>query len=80
MLYLLLEDTFDTDVENSNVSQVIDSYMATTWRGQRDKLHDHIKEIGGSDDPTRAKTTPPSNIMKEDWEYLCDTWSDKKNT
>ncbi|KAJ0750901.1 hypothetical protein HanLR1_Chr05g0187201 [Helianthus annuus] len=23
-------------------------------------------------------TTPPSNVSKEDWEYLCDMWSETK--
>ncbi|KAI3802513.1 hypothetical protein L1987_30646 [Smallanthus sonchifolius] len=65
---------FDIDVENSNVCKVINSYMARAWRSYRAKLHDRFKEIGGSEDPTKTKTTPSSNITKEDWEYLCSMW------
>ncbi|KAL8209563.1 hypothetical protein R6Q57_006295, partial [Mikania cordata] len=65
---------FDIDVENSNVCKVVDSYMARAWRAHRAKLHAHFKEIGGSKDPTKAKVSPPYNISKEDWEYLCDMW------
>ncbi|KAI7733133.1 hypothetical protein M8C21_002445, partial [Ambrosia artemisiifolia] len=69
---------FDIDVENSNVRKVINNYMARAWMGHRAKLHDHFKEIGGSDDPTRAKTTPPSNIKKEDWDIFVSEIAKKK--
>ncbi|KAL8249935.1 hypothetical protein R6Q59_006803 [Mikania micrantha] len=67
-----LTTLFDIDVENSNVCKVVDSYMARAWRDHRAKLHAHFKEIGGSKEPTKAKASPPYNISKEDWEYLCD--------
>ncbi|KAI7727916.1 hypothetical protein M8C21_013244 [Ambrosia artemisiifolia] len=67
-----LTTLFDIDVENSNVRKVIDSYMSRTWRGHRATLHAYFKEIGGEADPTKAKTTHPSDVKKEDWEYLCD--------
>ncbi|KAL8248782.1 hypothetical protein R6Q59_005650 [Mikania micrantha] len=65
---------FDIDVENSNVCKVVDSYMARAWRAHRANLRARFKEIGGSKDPTKAKASPPYNISKEDWEYLCDMW------
>ncbi|XP_076904199.1 uncharacterized protein LOC143559547 [Bidens hawaiensis] len=52
--------------------------MARAWRGYRAKLHDYFKEIEGLDNPTKAKTTPPSNVSKENWEYLCDMWCETK--
>ncbi|KAL8251243.1 hypothetical protein R6Q59_034936 [Mikania micrantha] len=73
-----LTTLFDIDVENSNICKVIDSYMARAWRGYRAKLHDHFKEIGGSENATKGKTTPPSNVSKEDWKYLCDMWCGTK--
>ncbi|KAL8256179.1 hypothetical protein R6Q59_031246 [Mikania micrantha] len=48
--------------------------MAMAWRAHRAMLRAHLKEIGGSKYPTKAKATPPYNISKEDWEYLCDMW------
>ncbi|KAL8237826.1 hypothetical protein R6Q59_018907 [Mikania micrantha] len=44
------------------------------WRAHRAKLSARFKDIGGSKDPTKAKVSPPYNISKEDWEYLCDMW------
>ena len=52
--------------------------MSRAWRGHRAKLHAYFKEIGGEADPTKAKTTPSSDVKKEDWEYLCDMWIDEK--
>ncbi|KAL8210979.1 hypothetical protein R6Q57_005416 [Mikania cordata] len=52
--------------------------MARAWRAHRAKLHAHFKEIGVSKDPTKAKASPPYNISKEDWEYLCDMWCGAK--
>ncbi|KAJ0494212.1 hypothetical protein HanIR_Chr12g0594831 [Helianthus annuus] len=73
-----LTTLFQIDVENSKVCKVIDSYLAKAWRGYKSKLHEDFKQIGGLEDPTKAKTTPPSNVSKEDWEYLCDMWSETK--
>ena len=73
-----MKTLFDIDVENSNVRKVIDSYMSRAWRGHRATLHAYFKKIGGEADPTKAKITPPSDVKKEDWEYLCDMWSDEK--
>ncbi|CAI9276017.1 unnamed protein product [Lactuca saligna] len=74
-----LTTLFDIDVENENVCKVIDSYMARSWRNFRAELHKYFKEIGGPEDPIKAKTKPPSNIRsKEDWEYLCDMWCEPK--
>ncbi|KAL8242045.1 hypothetical protein R6Q59_012347 [Mikania micrantha] len=73
-LRLKLTTLFDIDEANSNVCKVVDSYMARAWRAHRAKLHAHFKEIAGSKDPTKAKASPPYNISKEDWEYLCDMW------
>ncbi|KAL8226027.1 hypothetical protein R6Q57_018584 [Mikania cordata] len=69
---------FDIDVENSNICKVIDSYMARAWRAHRAKLRAYFKENGGSKDLTKIKASPPYNISKEDWEYLCDMWCDAK--
>ncbi|KAK9051006.1 hypothetical protein SSX86_027631 [Deinandra increscens subsp. villosa] len=77
-LHHKLTTLFDIDVEDPNVCKVIDSYMARTWRGYRATLHNHFKDIQGLADPSKAKTTPPSGISKEDWEYLCEMWSEKK--
>ncbi|KAL8242048.1 hypothetical protein R6Q59_012350 [Mikania micrantha] len=73
-LRLKLTTLFDIDEENSKVCKVADSYMARAWRAHRAKLHAHFKEIARSKDPTKAKASPPYNICKEDWEYLCDMW------
>ncbi|KAF5785277.1 hypothetical protein HanXRQr2_Chr10g0426741 [Helianthus annuus] len=53
-------------------------HKLTAWKGYRGKLHEDFKQIGGLEDPIKAKTTPPSNVSKEDWEYLCDMWSQTK--
>ncbi|KAL8255050.1 hypothetical protein R6Q59_033271 [Mikania micrantha] len=52
--------------------------MARAWRAHRAKLSAHFKENGGSKDLTKIKASPPYNISKEDWEYLCDMWCDAK--
>ncbi|KAL8205543.1 hypothetical protein R6Q57_009094 [Mikania cordata] len=46
--------------------------MARAWRAHRAMLRARFKDIVGSKDPTKAKASPPYNISKEDWEYLCD--------
>ncbi|KAL8252194.1 hypothetical protein R6Q59_035887 [Mikania micrantha] len=73
-----LTTLFDIDMENSNICKVVDSYMARAWRAHRAKLRAHFKENGGSKDLTKIKASPPYNISKEDWEYLCDMWCDAK--
>ena len=74
-----MKTLFDIDVENENVCKVIDSYMARSWRNYRVELHKYFKEIGGPEDPIKAKTKPPLDIRsKEDWEYLCDMWCEPK--
>nr|KAJ0222694.1 hypothetical protein LSAT_V11C200088580 [Lactuca sativa] len=78
-LHHKLTTLFDIDVENENVCKVINSYMARSWRNYQAELHKYFKEIGGPEDPIKAKTKPPSNIRnKEDWEYLCDMWCEPK--
>ncbi|KAK9066743.1 hypothetical protein SSX86_014066 [Deinandra increscens subsp. villosa] len=73
-----LTTLFEFDVEDPNVCKVIDSYMARAWRGYRAELHVYFKEIQGLADLAKAKATPPPGTRKEDWEYLCDMWSETK--
>jgi hypothetical protein len=76
-----LKTLFDIDVENTDVCKVIDAYMSRAWRNYRAKLHDYFKAIEGSKNATNlaeAKAACPDDVGKEDWEYLCDRWSDPK--
>ncbi|KAH6805544.1 hypothetical protein C2S51_030375 [Perilla frutescens var. frutescens] len=66
---------FDIDVEDKKVQKVIDSQMQKSWRSYRHKLCTHFKKIGGEKDPIKAKSTYPDEVSKEDWDYLCDLWS-----
>ncbi|KAH6763409.1 hypothetical protein C2S52_020842 [Perilla frutescens var. hirtella] len=66
---------FDIDVEDKKVQEVIDSQMQKAWRSYRYKLRTHFKKIGGEKDPIKAKSTCPDEVSKEDWDYLCDLWS-----
>lgn len=53
--------------------------MAKAWRGYRSELHDYFKKIGGQEDLNKAKTTRfPDLDSQEDWEYLCNMWSEPK--
>lgn len=65
-------------MEDDDIRKVIDSYMGRAWRFHRAKLHSHFKVIEGSENVTNAKASPPPNIGKEDWEFLCDMWTDPK--
>ncbi|KAH6775985.1 hypothetical protein C2S52_013546 [Perilla frutescens var. hirtella] len=67
---------FDIDVEDKKVQEVIDSQMSKTWRSYRYKLHAHLKSIGGEKDPVKAKSIGHDEVSDEDWDYLCDLWSD----
>lgn len=76
-----LKTLFDIDVENTDVCNVIDSYMSRAWRNYRSTLHGYFKAIEGSKNATNlkeAKEAGPADVCKEDWEYLCDRWSDPK--
>ncbi|KAM6589518.1 hypothetical protein CsatA_012123 [Cannabis sativa] len=72
-----LLNTFDIDIEDEKVQKVIDGQMQRAWRGHKYKLHDHFKKVGGEIDPTKAKNEcPRGEVSQQDWEYLCDRWSE----
>lgn len=52
--------------------------MHEAWKGHKYELHSYFKEIGGEEDPIKAKNECPEEVSKEDWDYLCDLWIDPK--
>ncbi|XP_057771575.1 uncharacterized protein LOC130992830 isoform X3 [Salvia miltiorrhiza] len=66
---------FDIDVEDQNVIHVINRQMQRSWRSYRYTLHKKFKEIGGDEDPIKAKSIGHKGVKKEDWDYLCDLWA-----
>lgn len=53
--------------------------MERTSRDYRSLLHDYFKKIGGPVDPLMENTTSTPNMdIKDDQEYLCDMWCEKK--
>ena len=50
--------------------------MQRAWRGHKYKLHNHFKEVGGEQDLTKAKNNCPDEVSQDDWNFLCDSWSD----
>jgi len=49
--------------------------MQRAWRGHKYKLHAYFKEIGGEEDPIKAKSKRHEEVSQEDWDYLCDLWT-----
>ncbi|KAF4384793.1 hypothetical protein G4B88_000189 [Cannabis sativa] len=75
--YQVFYNTFDIDIEDEKIQKVIDGQMQRAWRGHKYKLHDHFKKVGGEIDPTKAKNEcPRGEVSLQDWEYLCDRWSE----
>lgn len=52
--------------------------MHEAWKGYKFKLHKYFKEIGGEEDPIKAKEKGHEEVSKEDWEYLCNYWTNPK--
>lgn len=74
-----MKTLFDIDVEGASVFKVIDGHMERTSRDYRSLLHDYFKKIGGPVDPLMENTTSTPNMdIKDDQEYLCDMWCEKK--
>ncbi|KAL5568138.1 hypothetical protein UlMin_024713 [Ulmus minor] len=71
-----LLNTFDINLKDPRVEKVIDRQMQRAWRGYKYKLHAHFKEIGGEQDITKAKNQCPEDLSKDDWNFLCDRWTD----
>ncbi|KAL5540362.1 hypothetical protein UlMin_043031 [Ulmus minor] len=71
-----LLNTFDINLKDPRVEKVIDRQMRRAWTGYKYKLHAHFKEIGGEKDITKAKNQCPEDLSKDDWNFLCDRWTD----
>ncbi|XP_052206195.1 uncharacterized protein LOC127810657 [Diospyros lotus] len=66
---------FDINIEDKNIQKVIDKQMQRAWRGHKYKLHAYFKEIGGEKDPIKAKSKRHEEVSQDDWDYLCDLWT-----
>ncbi|KAL5555526.1 hypothetical protein UlMin_037762 [Ulmus minor] len=71
-----LLNTFDINLKDLRVEKVIDRQMQRAWRGYKYKLQAHFKEIGGEKDVTKAKSQFPEDLSKDDWNFVCDHWTD----
>ena len=76
VLIYIIQNTFDINLKDSRVEKAIDRQMQRAWRGYKYKLHAHFKEIRGEQDITKAKNQYPEDLSKDDWNFLCDRWTD----
>ncbi|CAH9079574.1 unnamed protein product [Cuscuta europaea] len=50
--------------------------MQRAWHGHMHTLCTYFEKVGGPSNLTSAKKDPYEGVSKQDWEYLCESWSD----
>lgn len=75
-----LQGIFDIDLDDLDMSRVIDAQFGKAWKNVKSKFHEHFKKMGGREDPEAAKRNPHELLRDRipDWLFLCDLYSDPK--
>ncbi|RWR86313.1 Transposase, Ptta/En/Spm, plant [Cinnamomum micranthum f. kanehirae] len=68
IFYDRILDKFDIDLHNPRLKKAINSYLASTFKNYRNRLHSHYKRVGNH---REACQKPYEGVSQEDWELCC---------